>query len=241
MKKSLLILMMAILSLSVFISCDDDGYSLGEFQISPATVKVISPGSYYLQLDNGEKLWPAAQEFHYNPTSDTRVWANFTLLSDEQDGYDHYVKVNALSKILTKDAIEITNAQEDSVGNNKARIRDVWFAEKYISIVFACYSRPGAVHLLNLVHNKDTQYPQDGKVYLEFRQNNFGIQETNSMSGSVSFDVSKYLPEDQDEVTFVITSNDFDGAKKYELKLIKEDDVLKISSQTLSGFSERFK
>lgn len=241
MKKSLFMIMMAILSLSVFISCDDDGYSLGDFQISPATVKVTSPGSYYLLLDNGKKLWPAAQNFPFNPVVDTRVWANYTLLSDQQDGFDHYVKVNALSKILTKNAINITNAQEDSIGNNKARITDVWFVEKYITIVFSCNSHPGGIHFLNLVHNTDTTYPEDGKTYLEFRQNSFDIPETTSMSGSVSFDVSKYLPSDQNEVTFVITSNDFDGPKKYELKVSKENNAPKISIERLSTFTERLK
>lgn len=241
MKKSLFMIMMAILSLSVFISCDNDGYSLGDFQISPATVKVTSPGTYYLLLDNGKKLWPAAQDFPYNPATDTRVWANYTLLSDQQDGFDHYVKVNALSKILTKDAINITNAQEDSIGNNKAHITDIWFAEKYITIVFSCNSHPGGIHFLNLVHNTDTTYPEDGKTYLEFRQNSFNVPETVSMSGSVSFDVSKFLPSDQDEVTFVITSNDFEGAKKYELKVTKQNGAPKISMETLSSFSERLK
>lgn len=241
MKKSLFMFMMAILSLSVFISCDNDGYSLGEFRISPATVKVTSPGTYYLLLDNGDKLWPAAQEFPYKPATDLRVWANYTLLSDELDGFDHYVKVNALTKILTKDAINITNAQEDSIGNDKVRITDVWFAEKYITIIFSCYSHPGGVHFLNLVHNTDVTYAEDDKVYLEFRQNDFDVPQTTSMRGSVSFDVSKFLPADKNEVAFVITYNDFEGVKKYELKVTKKNGSPEISMERLSSFSQRLK
>lgn len=234
-------LLMTVFTLSFFISCDDDGYSLGDFQISPGTVKVSTPGTYYLLLDNGKKLWPAAQDFPYFPKEDQRVWANYTLLSDNQGGFDHYVKVNALSKILTKDAINITNAQEDSIGNDKARITDIWFVDKYITIVFECNSHPGGIHFLNLVHNTDTAYPEDGKVYLEFRQNRFNVPETTHMNGSVSFNVNKYLTDDKEEITFVVLSNDFDGTKKYEIKVRKEGSAPEISIDRLSTFTEKLK
>ena len=233
--------LMTVFTLSFFISCDNDGYSLGDFQISPGTVKVSTPGTYYLLLDNGKKLWPAAQDFPFYPKEDQRVWANYTLLSDNQDGFDHYVKVNALSKILTKDAIEITNAQEDSIGNDKARINDIWFAEKYISVVFECNSHPGSKHFLNLVHNTETDYPEDGNVYLEFRQNRFKAPETTQMSGSVSFDVTKYLSEGKDEISFIIISNDFDGIKKYEIKVRKDGKAPEVSIDRLSTFTENLK
>ena len=102
-KKSILgyaTLIIVILS-SAFACDDNDGYSLGDFRISIATVVPEGQQSYSLLLDNGEKLWPAASDVYYRPSVNQRVFVNYTLLSDKMDGYDHYVKINDIWNVLT--------------------------------------------------------------------------------------------------------------------------------------------
>ena len=64
MKKisSIIGVLLLILIIPVLQSCDndDDGYSLGNFQVQMATVKVINGANYYLVLDNNKTVWPGA-------------------------------------------------------------------------------------------------------------------------------------------------------------------------------------
>jgi len=96
--------------LLVSLSCDDKSRSLGNFGIDIATVIPEGDNAYSLLLDNGKRLWPAASATRYAPTPGQRVFLNYTILSEEMTGYDHYVRVNDMWNILTKKAIEL-NAQ----------------------------------------------------------------------------------------------------------------------------------
>ena len=86
---------------------DDDSYSLDDMWVAVATVVPQGDNSYYLRLDNGETLWPAATNYpNYKPNVDQRAYVNFTILGDSTQsnlgGYAYYVKVNAIHDILTK-------------------------------------------------------------------------------------------------------------------------------------------
>ena len=86
-------------------SCDDSAHSLGEFRINIATAIPNGENSYSLLLDNGTRLWPAASAVTYNPEMNQRVFLNYTILSGAKDGYNHYIKVNDIWNILTKDVL----------------------------------------------------------------------------------------------------------------------------------------
>ena len=94
MKKALMtfILVSAGIILGL-VSCDDNSHSLGSFGIDIATVIPEGENAYSLLLDNGKRLWPAASSFRYNPTYNQRVFLNYTVLSEAQNAYDHYIKV----------------------------------------------------------------------------------------------------------------------------------------------------
>lgn len=86
---------------------DDDSYSLGDIWIAVATVVPEGNNVYYLRLDDGDKLWPAATNYpNYQPKPNQRALVNFTILADSTQsnlgGFSHYVKVNAIHNILTK-------------------------------------------------------------------------------------------------------------------------------------------
>lgn len=240
MKKAGIYFLFMIMLLPFFSSCNNDGYSLNDYSISIATVKAEG-SAYYLQLDNGEKLWPAAQDFYYKPGNGQRVWANYTILSDEQNGFDHYVKVNALSNILTKKVIDLTESNKDSIGNDNVKMFDIWFADEYINIIFGYNTSYGYRHYVNLVNNTLTESPEDGKVYLDFRQNGNGAPANFGAQAIVSFNVSEYLTAENKEVTFVISANTFSGVKQYEIKAEANTAQPKISVKELNTFSQEIK
>ena len=116
-KKVLMYASLLIIILNSSFACSDsDGYSLGDFRISIATVVPEGEMSYSLLLDNGDKLWPAATDVFYRPDMNQRVFVNYTLLSGKMNGFEHYIKVNDIWNILTKPVIELTEANADSIG-----------------------------------------------------------------------------------------------------------------------------
>jgi len=229
-KLSILLATLIISVSSLFTACDNDGYSLDKFWVSFATVKTISDNSYYLQLDNGETLWPAAQGFHYSPTNNERVLANYTILSDEQDGYDHFVRVNSLSKILTKGIIDLTTNNQDSIGNDKVVIEDIWYSGEYLNVIFGYNTSNGFIHYINLVNNTTVEHPEDGKVHLEFRHNKNNAPETYGARGVVSFKLDKIISDEDEEVKISVKANEFKGEKTYDITINKES----ITSKNIS-------
>lgn len=217
MKKTSLSLLLMFLFLSL-ISCDDDGYSLGDLYVSLATVEPLSENSYYLVLDNGKTMWDATG-FPYKPKSDQRVIAYYTILSDEkaEDNYDYYVKIRGIREILTKKIINLTEANQDSIGNDPVRILRYWIGDDYLNIEFS-YNRGGdKIHFINLVNNTLEETDPEGKVKLEFRHNANDDPQRNRIDGIVAFDLRPYRTEGKDSVEFLIKVNDFGGKKEYKV------------------------
>lgn len=167
---------LVIISASSLQSCNDDGYSLGDFSLSYATVK-RGTNTYYLQLDSGDKLWVAAGYLGYNGVDGQRVIANYTILSDKQGEYAHYVKVNDLWNILTKNIEKVeTEKQDQDFGNdNLFALNEIWLGGGYINIDFKFFlPQNNRQHRISLVQNLlNEEYPDDGYLYLELRYNSF--------------------------------------------------------------------
>ena len=174
MKKfNLYLLLFMLVFIPTLQSCDnDDGYSLDNFAIAMATVKTDAGNSVYFVLDNGETLWPAASLVPFRELEDgTRIIGNFTILSDAQNGFDHFVRLNSYSKVLTKDIINLTEANKDSIGDDKVRITDMWVSDNYLNVEFDMNIPSVQKHRVNLVRNTMQNYTEDGYVHLEFRYN----------------------------------------------------------------------
>jgi len=175
MKKFNLYLLLLVLAFTpVLQSCldDNDGYSLGNYTVALATVKTDAGNSVYFVLDNGETLWPAASFVSYNGLENgTRIIGNFTFLSDAQNGFDHYVRLNDYSKVLTKNIINLTEANKDSIGDDPVRVTDLWRSGNYINVEFDMNLPSAQKHRVNLVRNTMKEYPDDGYTYYEFRYN----------------------------------------------------------------------
>ncbi len=207
----------------IFNSCnsDDDGYGLGKFIVSLATVNPVDEqtGTYYLTMDDGTTLWPASSEVYYKPKKDQRVMVNFTLLSDSLTGYDHYIKVNDLREILTKKVEDLTVENEDKIGNDPVEILDYWIGDDYLNIHFEYKIGSNNAHTISLVKNTlvDTT-SQDGSTILEFRHNKNEDTEKYSVKSYAAFDLKPLQVLEKDSIDFVIKVKDFyDQEKEYKI------------------------
>ena len=141
----LLVIGIALVSLTLPSCLDDDNsYSLGDIWIAVATVVPEGNNVYYLRLDDGDKLWPAATNYpNYQPKPNQRALVNFTILADSTQsnlgGFSHYIKVNAIHNILTKSIAKNEGAANDSIyGTDPVSIynNNMWIGDGYLNIYF---------------------------------------------------------------------------------------------------------
>lgn len=214
MKKASILFSVCILLLStIFVSCNDDGYSLGDIYAPRlATVMPLSDNTYYLVLDDGKTMWDATG-YAYKPKYNQRVILYYTILDENVGGYDYYIKVRGIQEILTKDIIDLTAQNQDSIGNDPIRILRHWVGDDYLNIEFG-YNRGGQkTHYINLVNNTTINNTNNEKVYLEFRHNANGDPQKNGTKGYVAFDLKPYQETGKDSIDFIIKVNDF-GVEK---------------------------
>lgn len=204
-------LLILLVSIPFFSGCaSDDGYSLDKFWVEVASVVPLEGGGYYIKLDNGKKLWPATSVTG-SPTAYTRAQVNYTILSDTEGSYDHYVKVNYLSSVLTKSIIPFNEENNETLGDDKIKILELWEGDDYLNIHFGVNVGGGGVlHSINMV---DLGKDADGVINLEFRHNANGDVANYGAKGLVAFDLRPYK-ETATETTikFRITLNAFSGS-----------------------------
>lgn len=179
-------------------SCDDnDGYSLGDFALDWATVRVREGDTYFLKADNWGSLWPAATSIPgYKPVDGQRVVTYFNPLSDNTEGYDHFVKVERLYHILTKQVEEPkvwTPELEETYANDPILIfkGNMWIDGGYLNIIF-CQNLPvKEKHLISLVHLPSAiDDREDGYINLQLRYNTYGDTTDYWRDGAVSFNLN---------------------------------------------------
>ena len=207
-----------IVLLSTLISCNKkDGYSLGDFIVDIATVKVEGGNTYSIQLDDGTKLWPAASDIRYNPKDNQRIFINYTLLSAKYGEYDHMIKVNDIWNILTKEIVELTDDNKDEIGNDPIKINYIWVANDFLNIDFFFNYGGGKPHFINLVKTDANSDANEGDIELEFRHNSYGSTSTRLSEGLVSFDLRSLKQDDADSVNLTVKVKDWDEKKTYNL------------------------
>ena len=214
-----------ILVLSVFLitSCskDDDNYSLGKFWVGLGILQTTDydTGSYRIIMDNKNVLIPVSVDFSiydYAKNGD-RILINYTILDDNAHGSnpatEYYVMINSVSKVLMKGIIDITEQNQDSIGNNPVNIGDIWITGDLLNIRFG-YWGFNRTHYINLVKqpgelNKDTVQP----IELEFRHNNNGDEENIPYTAYVSFRLNALKIDGLDSVKFVVKSTNYNGSE----------------------------
>ncbi|NDW09773.1 NigD-like protein [Dysgonomonas sp. 520] len=225
-KSSFILGVMLFMTILMFSSCDDDDYSLDDFYIDLATVSPIGDSkSFYLILDDKTTLIPVAPlNINYTPKANQRVYIDYTLLSDSYEDYDHAIKINYISNILTKDVSIInTDTQSDSLGYDPIQVKSVWFGDDYLNFRFA-FRYNHKTHFVNLVENKLREYDDDGKIHLELRHNAYEDEQYKDGIGLGAFDIRPYIARypEAESIGFVIHVQEEKGEEKiYERNYTK--------------------
>lgn len=204
--------------LLVIISCNKkDEHSLGEFRIDIATVVTEGENNFSLTLDNGKRLRIVASDVKYVPSDNQRVFINYTTLSSERNGYDHFVKINDIWDILTKDKIALTPQNEESLGHDPIKINAVWIGRDHLNIDFMFNYGGIRPHAINLVANPLSSHATHEAIDLEFRHNAYDSANERLYEGFVCFDLKSLQRPDVDSVEIAIKVKDWDEEKTYNV------------------------
>ena len=201
---------------------DESSYSLGDIYIAIATVIPEGGDVYYLRLDNGETLWPAATSYpEYIPKNGQRALVNFTILGDSTQsnlgGFAYYIKVNAIHDILTKPIAPDLEAENDSIyGTDPVEIGsdNIWVGDGYLNVYFLTNWGGKTAHYVNLIQPDAENNP----YALEFRHNAYDDPAYTSGAGRVAFNLSSLPDTEGETVDLTIKVTTFEGEKEFKLK-----------------------
>jgi hypothetical protein len=194
-------------------SCsNNDGYSLDSYRIAYVTARPLNDKAFYLTMDNGKSLWPAAPlHVNYQPERPQRVQINYTLLGDNYQGYDYAIKLNRLDTILTKMPAPDMGKENDSVyGKDPIGISDIWIGEEFLNVICKMEYSGRFKHAVNLL--RDTT---GTSFTLELRHNAFNDYSNNLRYGILAFDLSQIDTGGKD-MDLIIRVKTFEGMKEYK-------------------------
>ncbi len=194
---------------------DDDDYSLGKFWVQLGIIDKQGPESFTVTLDDGSVIFPVAGNYYGNPLNDAeRVIVNYSIINNKlvnDSVKEYYVQINSMKKILKKGILDITEANEDSIGNDPIIITDAWVSENQLLNFQIRYYGNYQVHYINLVKQPGELNAGMQPIELEFRHNENDDPRNYSMTGIVSFDMSAIQIAGIDSVRFKVQSKDYDG------------------------------
>lgn len=214
----LLFLFSLILNI-LFTSCDNDGYSLGDWWADYAVVHKTDNELFTLTTDQGAVLFPSASAIpsDYLNNND-RVLVNFTILgdADSTSPYDYYVKVNDVYKILTKDILDYTPSVSDSLGNDPIFLNEIRVRNGFITLdFFFGGSLGGPKHMVNMARHP--LLTPDKRIVLDFRHNAFGDPHSYNYRSLVAFPINNIIDTSQDSVQLRVLYNGYEKEEKVDL------------------------
>lgn len=202
MKKLKFIALAAVLTLIPTLqSClDDNEYDYPSLAISTIrTLEGVEKG-YYFGLDDDTKLYPGDTTAvrNYPLVEGQRAFVSFNFLDEPKAGYDYNIQVVDIINILTKDIIDLTEENAETIGDDKINATVLWIAQGYLNIEFQYYGTHSEdkKHFLNLVRNTTAQEnDKEGYINLEFRHNAEGDAPNRLGEGYVSFKLDAIAEE----------------------------------------------
>ena len=204
--------------LVAFTSCldDDDGYSLGDYWIGFGIYKGDGAGAVSLIMDNGTVLIPAASSspgWSLDFSDGDRVLVNYTILDEDETSSSverYFVKVNDISDVLMKGIMDITEENEDSIGNDPIIVKDAWITDSLLNFRLK-YWGYNNTHFLNLVKEPGELTADDQPFQLELRHNANEDPESIPYIAYVSFSLNSLRVNGLDSIRFEVTATDYEG------------------------------
>ncbi|QGY45481.1 hypothetical protein GM418_17935 [Maribellus comscasis] len=211
---------MLIASIFLVTGCleDDDYYSLSDMWVGFGIFQETESNAngYKIVMDNDDLLIPVTSNFnvfHYVEDGD-RVLVNYTILDDNsgegEEATEYYIKLNSVKKILMKGILDVTEENNDSIGNDPINVIDVWMTDSLLNFELK-YWGSSKVHFINLVKQSGELTGDSQPVELELRHNNNGDDESIPYKAFVSFNLGELEISGLDSVQFRVTGTDYDN------------------------------
>jgi hypothetical protein len=202
----------------VLTSClkeDDDHYSLDKFWVQLGIVDKPSSQGYTVLLDDGSEIIPVAGYYKGLRLEDSqRVLVNYTILGDKLVNdtiKQYYAMVNSVKEILCKGILDLTSANEDSLGNDPIVVKDFWVSRNQMINLNLLFYGNYKVHYINLVKQPGSPKAGDQPIELILKHNERDDYRDIPMTAIVSFDPAAIRIPGLDSVRFRITSKDYSG------------------------------
>jgi len=204
-----------------------------------ATVESLDSNQHYFKLDDGSTLWPANVIGYtgHNLDDGQRTWLNYTILSDDRDGFTHYVKVNGVDPILTKMIAEDLGEKNDSIyGTDPISVEHIWIGDGYLNLIFEFNYGERERHFVNLIPKVSAGEGTSFEV--EFRHNAYNDPPQRAVPGIVCFDLSTLPDTEGETVKLKVHVKTFKGEKTFELDYNSDKD--KVLERAPSSFDSDY-
>lgn len=191
-KRPIFIIFIAALLMPLLHACLDDD-TTNHHQLTIGTIKVVDGQEYYFALDEGTKMYPGdtTNIHNYTVVPEQRAFVYFDLLEEKVSGYDYNAAIYRIENILTKDIYLMPAEKEDSIGDDRINITNMWIANDHLNIQYQIHydDTSNKSHMLNLIVNEAADDKNDKEDYLtlEFRHNAYGEAQRKLGPGIVSF------------------------------------------------------
>lgn len=216
MKRVIIVLLVTVSLLFTGCLNDDDGYSMGDIWIGFGIVE--DEQSFRIKLDGGEILIPVAFSDYMSSApmlkTGDRVFLNYTVLDEKKNDVDsieaYYVKINDYEKVLMKGILDITEAIEDSIGNDPIIVLDHWVSNNLLNLKLKYWGEQKK-HYINLVKEPGILTAGDQPFELELRHNDNDDNQSIAFVSFVSFKLDSLKIAGLDSVRFKVTSKNYNN------------------------------
>jgi hypothetical protein len=169
-----------------------------------------SSDEFAIALDGGDRLLPNNIVENNTLEDGDRVVVSYSVTKTIGNG-DFEVDLYDLDVILIKEIIQLTEAIQDSIGNDPIYVKEdnIWIADNYLNFVFEYYGQY-KIHYINLVKLYEDTHTEDGRLILEFRHNGNDDFSSNLQNGVVSFNLEGLKEVGEDSVEFLVRVKEYD-------------------------------
>lgn len=226
MKKNKLSLLFIITLSCLLFSCDNSDNEPTIYQ-TLSTVRVLD-NSKYLFIADEDTLYPKETINSYEAEDGQRALIRFQFIEPKTSNYDADINVINIQNYLTKNVIDLTPENQDSIGNDISKPYHISLSkDEYLNIATYIPISETPV-LVNLINNT-LETPNDNFTHLEFRMNNKSSSYNSIGKTIICFKLGNYAPSITGK-SIKLKIKTEEGQEEYTIDKSKNDSSNQIES-----------
>jgi len=193
-----------------FLGCEDHSYDYGYDRYYTEIVTALERNVF--QLDDGKTLYSKTE---VNANRGDRLFLHYTLLDENNSGFDYTVRVNGAGSVLSRPLKVVSQNEMQSMKSEPIQFQSMWIGSHYLNMQFYMDYRSVA-HSVALV--VDERSLGESPLEIHFKHDSNNDPAGFPVHLYASFDLKEILGEPQQNKQiriFVNTSNY--GEKIYDL------------------------